>query len=367
MVEARSPVLIVDDEPSFGQMVEDLLTAADYPCLRLEDSRLVHEVVQREAPVVVLLDITMPHLRGLEVCRRLKADPATASVPVILLTARAETRQIVLGFESGAEDYVTKPFQPRELLARISTQTRLARYRVELERLNAQLEEANIHLDRQVALKAAELDREHRLRRFFSPAVVRTILDSHPDAILPEHKRSISVLFLDLRGFTAFSEAQSAETVMETLRRFHAVCGPLIHAHHGTLERFTGDGFMVFLGDPEPNPDPPGGAEAQARALREATAGLRASWLEAGWGLGVGMGLASGEAVLGTIGFSERMDYAAIGPVTNLACRMCELAADGQILVSRTLARLVPELAAREDWEHCRLKGMRDLHPYLEL
>jgi len=197
-----------------------------------------------------------------------------------------------------------------------------------------------------------------RLKRFFSPQLAEAIVTGGADDPLKTHRREVTVVFLDLRGFTAFAETSEPEEVMGVLREYHAEMGSLILSHEGTLERFTGDGMMIFFNDPTPVPDPAERAVRMAVAMRERVATLLGKWRKRGYDLALGVGIAEGYATIGAIGFEGRWDYGAIGTVTNLAARLCGEARGGQILVAARVAAEVEDLVETEEVGPLALKGL---------
>jgi adenylate cyclase len=209
-----------------------------------------------------------------------------------------------------------------------------------------------------VAEQLTELDRVRRLKRFFSPQLAELIVAGGAEDPLKTHRREVTVVFIDLRGFTAFAETAEPEEVMGVLREYHAGMGQLILEHEGTLERFTGDGMVIFFNDPVEIPNPAERAIRMAIAMRESVAQLTSSWRKRGWDLGLGVGIAQGYATIGAIGFEGRWDYGAIGTVTNLAARLCGEATGGQILISARLAAAVEDLIEAEAVGPLPLKGL---------
>ncbi|HEX2501132.1 MAG TPA: adenylate/guanylate cyclase domain-containing protein [Methylomirabilota bacterium] len=197
-----------------------------------------------------------------------------------------------------------------------------------------------------------------RLKRFFSPQLADLIIRGGADDPLKTHRREVTVVFLDLRGFTAFAETSEPEEVMGVLHEYHAEMGKLILAHEGTLERFTGDGMMIFFNDPLPVPDAAERAVRMAVAMRERAAELAARWHRRGYELDLGIGVAKGFATIGAIGFEGRWDYGAIGTVTNLAARLCGEAKPGQILISPRLLPEVEQLLEVEEVGALAVKGL---------
>ena len=196
-----------------------------------------------------------------------------------------------------------------------------------------------------------------RLKRFFSPQLAELIVAGGTEDPLKTHRREVTVVFLDLRGFTTFAEQVEPEEVMSVLRDYHAEMGKLILEHEGTLERFTGDGMMIFFNDPVPVPNPAERALQMALAMRQRVEGLSAKWRRRGYDLALGIGIAQGYATIGAIGFEGRWDYGAIGTVTNLAARLCGEAKGNQILVSLRVAGEVEDLIETEEVGPLALKG----------
>jgi class 3 adenylate cyclase len=198
-----------------------------------------------------------------------------------------------------------------------------------------QLAEWNAALEERVAAQVQDIERLGRLRRFLPPQVAELVIASEEgEGILKSHRREVTVMFCDLRGFTAFAETAEPEEVMDVLRDYHACLGGLIFKHGGTLERFVGDGLLVVMNDPVPCPDHPLRTVRMALEMRECMGAISAMWRRRGHDLGFGIGIAQGYATMGQIGFEGRVDYSAIGTIPNLASRLCGEAKAGQILVS---------------------------------
>jgi class 3 adenylate cyclase len=221
-----------------------------------------------------------------------------------------------------------------ELFARVRSLLRVKALYDQVSQQRAQLAEWSLTLERRVEEKLDEIERLARLKRYFSPRLAAKLVGDRREPLLQSARREVSVLFVDLRGFTAFAESAEADVVMALLREFHAAMGELIFRFEGTLERFTGDGMMVFFNDPDPVPEHALQAVKLGLAMSEAAQRLAPSWLAAGGPSGLAVGMAKGMATVGPIGFDGRLDYAAIGSVTNLAARLCSLAEAGEIIVS---------------------------------
>ncbi len=343
-------ILVVDDTPVNLKLLADLLGAKGYAVVTAAAGPEALEKVEKERPDLVLLDVMMPGMSGYEVCRKLRDNPATAMLPVVMVTALDPGQERVKGIEAGADDFLTKPINQPELLARVKS---LLRIKV----LHDELAGWNRTLERRVEEQVAQLERLERLKRFFSPHLAELIVSGGAEDPLRSHRREVTVVFLDLRGFTAFAETAEPEEVMGVLREYHAEMGRLILEHDGTLERFTGDGMMIFFNDPVPVPDAPQRAVRMAAAMRARVDELLVPWKKRGYELDFGVGIAQGYATIGAIGFEGRLDYGAIGTVTNLAARLCGEAKPRQILVSQRVLAAVEDLVEVEDLGGLTLKG----------
>jgi adenylate cyclase len=233
-----------------------------------------------------------------------------------------------------------------------------ARLLGELRQRTDEVAELNRGLKARVAEQVEELGRVGRLKRFLAPQLAELIVSRGDEKILESHRREIVVVFCDLRGYTAFTETAEPEEVLDFLRDYHGVLGPLVAQFEGTLDQFSGDGIMVFFNDPLPIPDPAVRAVSMAVAMREAANTLIAAWRERGRDLGFGAGIAQGYATLGQIGFSERSGYTAIGTVCNVAARLCAEAKDGQILLSQRVNVALKGNVATEQVGAVALKGL---------
>jgi class 3 adenylate cyclase len=229
---------------------------------------------------------------------------------------------------------------------------------IENARLINDLNELNQQLGRRVAEQVSEIERMSRLRRFLPPQVADLIVASGAEKQLESHRREITALFCDLRGFTGFSEASAPEDVMALLRDYHAAIGEIIIRYSGTLERYAGDGVMVVFNDPVPVDNPALRAVLMALETREAMGALMEKWRQLGHDVGFGIGIAHGFATLGTIGFEGRFDYAAIGTVSNVASRLCDEAKPGQILISPRVFTAVKDAVTVEPMGEFTLKGI---------
>jgi len=355
-MSTRGTLLLVDDLPQNIRLLEAVLAPRGYAIVKAESGREALEKVTAEPVDLVLLDILMPEMDGYAVCRALRDDPATQFLPVVMVTASGDQEKVA-AIEAGADDFITKPFDQAELVARVSSLLRIKRYHDTIEAQAAELAEWNRELERRVTEQVEQLERLGRLRRFLSPQVAELVVSSGDDSILESHRREITVVFCDLRGFTAFAETVEPEDVMVVLAEFHGAVGDLVHRFEGTLERFTGDGVVVFFNDPIPCEDAPQQAMRMAVAIRSRVGQLAEGWRRKGYDIELGIGIAQGHATLGRIGFEGRSDYAAIGSVTNLAARLCAEATAGQILISQRVHSATEDMVTADAVGELTLRG----------
>jgi len=359
VVRTPARILVADDTPANVRMLEKRLQHNGYDVVVARDGEEALAVAHATHPDLILLDIMMPKVDGIAVCRRLKGDPAFPFTPIIMVTAMADSKDVVAGLEAGGDDYLTKPVDQQALVARVRSMLRIKALHDTVQAQTAELARWNATLEERVARQVAELERVGRLKRFFSPQLAELIVRGGADDPLVSHRREVTVVFIDLRGFTAFAERAEPEEVMGVLREYHARMGALVLASEGTLERFTGDGMMIFFNDPIIVPDAVERAVRMTVAMRDGVDELAARWRKRGHELHAGLGIAQGYATIGAIGFEGRLDYGAIGTVTNLAFRLCAEAATGQILISQSVYAAAGDLIDAESIGELTLKGFQ--------
>ncbi len=352
-------VLVVDDVPKNVKLLADLLAVKGYRVLTAASGAEALALIEADTPDLILLDVMMPGMSGYEVCAAIRANPAHCMLPVVLVTALDPAQERAKGLEAGADDFLSKPVSQAELLARVKSLLRIKLLYDEVNRQRDALARFNRELEQRVKDGVEQLEKLGRLKRFFSPQLAERIVAGGADDPLRSHRREITVVFLDLRGFTAFTETADPEEVMGVLGEYHAAMGRLILACEGTLERFTGDGIMVFFNDPVPIPDPAARAARMVLDMHAEVARLSAGWRQRGYDLQMGVGMAQGFATIGSIGFEGRIDYGAIGTVTNLAARLCGEARGGETLLAQRVVAALDSSFRVEPAPTLTLKGFQ--------
>ena len=310
MASDRPMIIVADDNADMRAYLQRVL-AKPYRVTLATDGADALAQIRLQRPELVLTDAMMPRMSGYDLLNAIRADPTLRSIPVVFLTARAGTDARVESLEAGADDYLAKPFDEHELLARVGNLIRARAQERELVQLQ-----------------------KEKISRFLPSYLTEMILAGDHEEFLNGHRTNITVVFIDLRGFTEFAESAAPEDLMAVLREYQSQMGAIVSEYGATLERFSGDALMVFLNDPLPIPNHVEQGVKMAIAMRHRVVELCRDWNKRGIGLGAGIGIATGYATLGVVGFEDRKDYAAIGPVTNLAARLCSKADHGQILVS---------------------------------
>ena len=359
-------VLVVDDDPLNRAMLSMSLDAAGHEVLEAGDGLAAIAMLSDHAVDVVLTDIEMPELDGYGLLRHRSTDDRLKAIPFIVISAVDEMDSIVACIKLGAEDYLPKPFDPVLLHARLGASLDKKRMTDEQVRMTAELVQWNLHLAERVDEKLREVERLNTLRRFVSPQLAEAIA-SGGEGILASHRREITALFCDLRGFTSFAETAEPEEVMTVLREFHHAVGPMIFEHHGTIAQFTGDGMLVFFNDPVQLDEPAWESVQLAVRMRDRTGELSQLWRKRGHDLTLGIGIAVGFATCGEIGFEGRTEYTAIGTVVNLAARICGIAAGEQILVTNKVHAAVEDRVVSSALGDHEFKGLSRPVPIYEI
>jgi adenylate cyclase len=345
--------LVVDDSAVNRKLLGQLLAGIGVRAVEAGDGVAALALLRGDggpggAVDVVLLDVMMPELDGYETLAAIKSDPALRHLPVIMISGVDELDSVVRCIEMGATDYLPKPFDAAVLRARVNASLAAKR----LHDLQAE------YVARLAALNETVERQKQELTRFLSPQVAALVSSAEGEQLLAGHRRQITVAFADLRGFTAFAQQAEPEDLLGVLAEYHAMMGRQIVEHAGTLEHFAGDGMMVFFNDPVPQPDHVERAVRMAVAMRERFEELARGWGKRGFELSLGVGIASGYATLGRIGFEGRYDYGAIGNVVILASRLSSEARGGQILLGPRAHAGVEELVDVEPVGDLQLKGI---------
>jgi adenylate cyclase len=326
VVQGAFRVLVVDDDPDMAGFLARLLKQQGMQADIAANGAAALAMITATPPDLVLLDVQMPGPDGFDICRRLKANEATALLPVVLVTALEDQDSRVRGIEAGADDFLSKPVRREELLARVKTLRRLHETRKELEgrRLAAEIQHKE--------------DIRKAFTRYISPRLAERVLNESrgsEDVFRNLSDRAaVVVLFADLRGFTRLSETVPVSSIVPMLNEFFTVLTAAAHENEGTVISMAGDSLLVGFNVPVPQPDATGRAVQTARAMIQHFAPVAARWqAEHGLATGIGVGIESGEVVVGNVGAPSFMSYTIIGDPVNVAARLMQTAAANEILI----------------------------------
>jgi len=345
-------ILIVDDNETNRDILVTRLSSHGYETLQAADGEEALASASQHRPDLMLLDVEMPKLDGFEVCRRLKKDPAMPFMPIILCTARAASQDVVTGLDAGADEYLTKPIDQAALVARVRSMLRIKELHDQVQAQAKDLASWNQTLEQRVNEQVSELDRMNKLKSFLSPQIAKLVVSD--EKLLESHRRDITAVFCDLRGFTAFAEHAEPEDIITVLQEYYRCLGESIDRFEGTLQHFAGDGLLIIFNDPIACLDPALRAVRMAVEMR----GLAEKWRRYGHELGFGIGIASGHATLGNVGYEGRFHYSATGTVVNIGSRLCGHAGDGQILIDSRVQVAVEKIVELEPLGELDLKGL---------
>ena len=313
-------ILAVDDQPDNIELLTDIVAALGYQVITAYNGPQALAAVKTETPDLILLDVNMPGMSGFEVVSALKSNVETSSIPIIMLTALSDVKHRVEGLGLGAEDYVTKPFSARELVARIET------------RLRAKSENDN--------LREAEKMIRSTFSRFVSSNVVDALMKDPSSVKLGGKMQELSVFFADLQNFTSTSERTDPETLLTVLNKYHELIVNIIMQNLGTVDKFIGDAVMALYNTPLELDDHALRAVRTAYQIRQALPEFHAQF-EPHFRMAVNVGIHTGMAIVGNVGAPQIMDFTALGDTVNVAARLENMSHDGQILISEATYSMV--------------------------
>ena len=320
-------VLVAEDNRDSRELVRDILISLDYVPVLAENGRIALEQIEAAPPDLVILDVNMPEVDGFEVCAAIKRNPATAKIPVIMLTAQADVESRVQGLGLGADDYLPKPFHPRELIARIQTRLRAKEVTDSLRNQREQIRQT--------------------FERFVAHEIVEQLLEDPTRVKLGGAEAIVTVLFADLEGFTTVAEYTNPTTLLDILNTYHMLMVQHIKANGGTIDKFLGDGVMALYNTPLPQDDHALRAVQTALQVLEALPEFHQQF-DPLFRLSINFGIHTGKAIVGNVGTPDLMDFTAIGDTVNLASRLQGLSGNSQITISEDTYRLIMDTVEAE-------------------
>jgi adenylate cyclase len=332
-------VLVADDNPNSRQLVKDILESLGYEPILAIDGPGALAAAQAQVPDLIILDVNMPGMSGFEVLAILKSDEILSKIPILMLTALADVDNRVTGLGLGADDYLSKPFSPRELAARIDA------------RLRTKAEADNLRQTKEMIRQTFE--------RFVAPSVVEKLLQDPTQVKLGGQLQEVTVLFSDLEGFTSLSEHTPPEMLLGILNQYHALVVTMIQSYGGTVDKFLGDGVMALYNTPLPQPDHALRAVKTALHIRSALLDFY-NQFDVEYQIKLNFGIHTGMAVVGNVGTQQIMEFTAVGDTVNLASRLQGLGEQGQILISQATYSQIKEQVTTNPIGNQFVKGRRE-------
>ena len=329
-------VLVADDNNDGRQLLVDIVSGMGHNVVQATNGLDALAAARAQLPDLVLLDVTMPGMSGFDVCELLKSDETTQQIPIILLTALSDVDHRVQGLKLGADDYLSKPFNPRELVERVRTRLR-----------------SKVETDE---LRAMQTTIRKTFERFVSPTVVEQLLHDPAQVQLGGKLQTVSVLFADLEGFTSIAEHTAPGTLLTVLNLYHTMMVSLIREHGGTIDKFMGDGVMALYNTPLEQPNHALRAVMTAVHVRDVMAEFHQKF-EPVFQMQINFGIHTGQAVVGNVGAPDLMNYTAVGDTVNLAARLQELSGGGQILISEAAYEQVRDQVVAHSIGEVKVKG----------
>lgn len=338
-------ILVVDDNPENTTLVRDVLEVADYEVLEAQNGLIPLELAPSFLPDLILLDVNMPLMDGFEVCKRLKGDERTHHIPVIMLTAQADVDSRVTGIEAGADDYLTKPFSPRELLARVDRS------------LKSKAVSDDLRKSQEMLRHQQELIKQ-TFSRFVAAPIVEELLKDPSRVKLGGQLQEVTVLFADLQGFTTLSEKTEPEVLLQLLNSYHTFMVDIVLKYGGTIDKFLGDGLMALYNTPIQQSDHMARAVKTALHMQDELYWFSQNLLEE-HRMKINFGIHSGMAIVGNVGSENVMEFTAVGDTVNVAARLQGVASDGQILVSVAVYQATQDFVFGRSRGDLQVKGRK--------
>jgi adenylate cyclase len=329
-------VLVVDDVNDSRQLLVDIVSAMGMRAVQAANGPDTLSIARQSHPDLILLDVNMPGMSGFQVLEALKTDPATAGIPIIMLTALSDVDSRVTGLKLGADDYIAKPYNPRELMERVRTRLRSKQATDELRAVQTAIRET--------------------FERYVAPAVVEQLLRDPAQVKLGGTLQEITVLFLDLEGFTTLSERTEPEKLLAILNQYHTLAVNCVRDNGGTVDKFLGDGLMALYNTPLEQPDHALRAVRTALQLRDLLDEFHDQFAP-DQRMKLTAGIHTGPAVVGNVGAPDLMNFTAVGDTVNVAARLESISSGGTIMISQATLNQLPAAVRTEPIGVQRVKG----------